>query len=181
MHGADCPRVASVGVTHLLPTQPPPTDTYTLSLHDALPISGMVYAKVAYPPTREAGKHTAVDDSAAKKVKGYVATVVTPGLVAVVATTYENAVKARDALRITWDQGPNANVSSESIFAAFAKKAAEDTSALAWLEQGDVKAAMAQAPKRHEATFTTDYVAHMQMEPMNCVVRFADGAYDIHP
>src|SRR5439155_1084516 len=115
-------------------------------------LPGMVYAKVAYPPTREAGKHTAVDDSAAKKVKGYVATVVTPGLVAVVATTYENAVKARDALRITWDQGPNANVSSESIFAAFAKKAAEDTSALAWLEQGDVKAAMAQAPKRPEAT-----------------------------
>jgi len=143
-------------------------------------LPGMVYAKVAYPPTREAGKHTAVDDSAAKKVKGYVATVVTPGLVAVVATTYENAVKARDALRITWDQGPNANVSSESIFAAFAKKAAEDTSALAWLEAGDVKAAMAQAPKRHEATFTTDYVAHMQMEPMNCVVRFADGAYDIY-
>src|SRR5207244_4000409 len=43
-----------------------------------------------------------------------------------------------------------------------------------------VKAAMVQAPKRHEATFTTDYVAHMQMEPMNCVVRFADGAYDIY-
>ena len=142
-------------------------------------LPGVVYAKVAYPPTREGGKHTAVDDSGAKKVKGYVATVVTPALVAVVANTYENAVKARDALKITWDPGPNASVSSDSIFAAFAKKAAEDTSAPAWVQEGDA-AAMAQAAKRHEATFTTDYVAHMQMEPMNCVVRFADGAYDIY-
>src|SRR5262249_48849443 len=30
-------------------------------------LPNMVYAKVAYPPTREGGKHTAVDDSAAKK------------------------------------------------------------------------------------------------------------------
>src|SRR5262245_50023626 len=60
-------------------------------------LPGMVYAKVAYPPTREGGKATAVDDSAAKKVKGYIATVNTPALVAVVADSYENAVKARDA------------------------------------------------------------------------------------
>ena len=39
---------------------------------------------------------------------------------------------------------------------------------------------MSGAARRHEASYTTDYVAHMQMEPMNCVVRFADGAYDIY-
>src|SRR5215467_3967764 len=66
-------------------------------------LPGMVYAKVAYPPTREGAKATAVDDSAAKKVRGYIATVQTPALVAVVADSYENAVKARDAMKITWD------------------------------------------------------------------------------
>src|SRR5262245_21315964 len=64
-------------------------------------VKGMAYAKVAYPPTREGGKHTAVDDSAAKMVKGYVKTVVTPDLVAVLATSYEAVVKGRDALKIT--------------------------------------------------------------------------------
>jgi isoquinoline 1-oxidoreductase subunit beta len=143
-------------------------------------LPNMVYAKVAYPPTREGGKHTAVDDSAARKVKGYVATVNLPQLVAVVATSYEAAVKARDALKVTWDPGPNARVSTETIFASFAK-AKDDPGAAAWHEQGDVKAAMAGADKRHEATFTTDYVAHMQMEPMNCVVHVdRDGAYHIY-
>jgi isoquinoline 1-oxidoreductase len=142
-------------------------------------VPGMVYAKVAYPPTREGGKHTAVDDSAAKRVKGYVATVTLPQLVAVVATSYEAAVKARDALKVTWDAGPNAAVTTDSIFAAFGR-AKDDPNAAAWHEQGDVKSAMSGAARRHEATYTTDYVAHMQMEPMNCVVRVADGAYDVY-
>src|SRR5689334_5308961 len=142
-------------------------------------LPGMAYAKVAYPPTREGGKATVVDDSAAKKVKGYVTTVNLPQVVAVVATSYEAAVKARDALKVTWDPGPNANVSTESIFAKFGQ-AKDDPNATPWHEQGDVKSAMSGAARRHEATYTTDYVAHMQMEPMNCVVRVADGVYDVY-
>ena len=142
-------------------------------------LPNMVYAKVVYPPVREGATRKAVDDSAAKRVKGYIATVTLPQLVAVVATSYEAAVKARDALKVTWDPGPNANVSTESIFAKFAQ-AKDDPNATPWHEQGDVKSAMSGAARRHEATYTTDYVAHMQMEPMNCVVRFADGAYDIY-
>src|SRR5438034_3798497 len=143
-------------------------------------LPGMVYAKVAYPPTREGGKHTAVDDTGARKVKGWIQTVVTDDVVAVVADTYDNAVRARDALRVSWDPGPNAGVSTASIFEMYAKKAKEDLTAPSWVEQGDVKAGLAQAAKTHEATFTTDYVAHMQMEPMNCVVRLDGGAYDIY-
>ncbi|PYM67855.1 MAG: xanthine dehydrogenase family protein molybdopterin-binding subunit [Candidatus Rokuibacteriota bacterium] len=143
-------------------------------------LPGMVYAKVAYPPTREGGKHTSVDDSAAKRVKGYIRTVVNDDIVAVVADTYENAVKARDALKVTWNPGSYANVSTESIFAEYARKAKEDTTSPAWVEQGDIRSGMAEAVRTHEATFTTDYVAHMQMEPMNCVVRFENGVYDIY-
>jgi len=142
-------------------------------------LPGMVYAKVAYPPTREGGKHTAVDDSAAKKVKGYVATVNLPQLIAVVATSYEAAVKARDALTITWDAGPHAGVSTETIFASFVQ-AKDDPGAQAWHEQGDVKGAMGGAAKHLEATYTTDYVAHMQMEPMNCVAHLDNGVYHIY-
>src|SRR5205823_6305921 len=101
-------------------------------------LPGMVYAKVAYPPTREGGKHTSVDDSAAKRVKGYIRTVVNDDIVAVVADTYENAVKARDALKVTWNPGSDANVSTESIFAEYARKAKEDTTSPAWVEQDDI-------------------------------------------
>ena len=143
-------------------------------------LPGMVYAKVAYPPTREGAKHTAVDDSEARKVKGWIRTVVTPEIVAVVADSYENAVKVRDALKVTWDRGPYAAVSTESIFADYARKANEDTASPSWVEAGDVKAALSNAAKRHEATFTTDFVAHMQMEPMNCVAKFDNGTYDLY-
>jgi len=112
-------------------------------------------------------------------VKGYVATVALPDLVAVVATSYEAAVKARDALKVTWDPGPNASVSTESIFAKF-NQAKDDPALQSWHEQGDVKTAMGSAAKRHEATYMTDYVAHMQMEPMNCVASFKDGVFDIY-
>jgi isoquinoline 1-oxidoreductase len=143
-------------------------------------LPNMAYAKVAYPPTREGARHTAVDDSAAKAVKGYLKTIVTPDVVAVIATSYESAVKARDALKVTWDPGPYANVSTESIFRDYAQKAREDQTAPSWVEAGDARAALAQAARVHEATFTTDFVAHMQMEPMNCVARWEGGVFDLY-
>jgi isoquinoline 1-oxidoreductase subunit beta len=140
----------------------------------------MAYAKVAYPPTREGAKHTAVDDTVAKKVPGHLKTIVTPDLIAVIATSYEAAVKARDALKVTWDPGPNANVSSESIFKEYERKAADGAGAVEWQNAGDVKFGFAQADRTHSATYTTDYVAHMQMEPMNCIARFEGGVYDLY-
>jgi isoquinoline 1-oxidoreductase len=143
-------------------------------------LPNMGYAKTAYPPTREGGKHTAVDDSQARKVKGWVKTVVNDQLVAVVATSYESAVKARDALKITWAPGPNANVSTESIFNDFGAKAKDGAGAIEWHKAGDVKAGLTGAARVHEATYTTDYVAHMQMEPMNCLARYEGGVYDLY-
>jgi isoquinoline 1-oxidoreductase len=143
-------------------------------------VANMLYAKTAYPPTREGGKHTAVDDSQARKVKGWVKTIVNDQLVAVVATSYSSAVKARDALKITWALGPNTNVSTESIFRDFAAKAKDGAGAIEWSKAGDAKAGLAGAARVYEATYMTDYVAHMQMEPMNCVARFEGGVYDLY-
>jgi isoquinoline 1-oxidoreductase beta subunit len=141
-------------------------------------LPGMVYAKVAYPPVRTGCTHKGVDDSAAKQVKGYIRTVVTDDLVAVVADSYENAVKARDALKVTWDLGPNANVSTESIMQTYWDKAKNDTSAPSWVDVGDVNEAFKRAIKVHEAAYWTDYVGHAPLEPMNCVARFQDGVFD---
>lgn len=141
-------------------------------------LPGMVYAKIAYPPVRTGSKHKAVDDSAARQVKGYIRTVVTDDLVAVVADSYENAVKARDALKVTWDLGPNANVSTESIMKMYQDKAKNDTSSPSWVDVGDVNEAFKHAMKVHEAAYWTDYVGHAPLEPMNCVARFQDGAFD---
>jgi isoquinoline 1-oxidoreductase beta subunit len=141
-------------------------------------LPGMAYAKVAYPPTREGGKHRTVDDSAARQVKGHLQTIVTDDLVAVVAETYEAAVEARDALRIIWDLGPNANVDSASIFLDYERKARQETG-LPLVSAGDAAAAMSRAVRTHTATYTTDFAAQAPMEPMNCVARWVDDRCEI--
>ncbi len=144
-------------------------------------LPGMVYAKVAYPPTRSGGKHKKVDDSAAKQFKGYVATVVNDDLVAVVADSYTNAVKARDALKIEWDLGPNANQSTENIMKEYKRRADTDTASPSWVDVGDIKDALSKSMKTVTAEYWTDYVAHCPMEPMNCVAQVtADGTYNFY-
>ena len=140
-------------------------------------LPGMAYAKVAYPPTR-LGKHRAVDDSAARQVKGYLQTIVLDDLVAVMAETYEAAVVARDALRITWEPGPHAQASSPAIFQEYERKARQE-GGVPWVKIGDVKAGMTQAVKTHTATYTTDFLVHAPIEPMNCLARYAAGAFDL--
>jgi CO/xanthine dehydrogenase Mo-binding subunit len=140
-------------------------------------LPGMAYAKVAYPPTREGGKHRTVDDSAARLVKGYLQTIVTDLLVAVVAETYEAAVDGRDALRIAWDLGPHANVNSPSIFLEYERRLRQEVG-LPWVSTGDA-AAISRAVRTHTATYTTDFAAHAQMEPLNCVARWVDDRCEI--
>ncbi len=143
-------------------------------------VEHMAYAKTAYPPTREGGKHVSVDDREARKVKGWLKTIVTDQLVAVLGTSYEAAAKARDALKITWAPSPTDNVSTESIFRDFTARARDGSGAIEWRKVGAGVDGLAQAARTLQATYTTDYVAHMQMEPMNCVARHDNGVYDLY-
>src|SRR5947208_2303725 len=56
-------------------------------------LPGMVYAKVIYPPTRTGSKVVSVDDSEARKVKGYIRKVITEDLVTAYSDRQENSVK----------------------------------------------------------------------------------------
>jgi len=141
-------------------------------------LPGMVYAKVIYPPTRTGSKVVSVDDSEAKKVKGYISTVREGDIVAVVAENYLAAVAAQGKMRVTWDKGPHANVTTESITQDYWNKAKNDTSSPSWVDVGDADGALAKSMKTHEAAFWTDYVGHAPLEPMNCVARYQDGTFD---
>src|SRR5246127_4138816 len=85
-------------------------------------LPGMVYGKVVTPPARYGATVKSVDDSAAKKVPGFIKAVVlddktttTTGWVVAVANTFAGAKKAADALKVTYDNGPNAKLSSQSL------------------------------------------------------------------
>jgi len=73
-------------------------------------VPGMLYGKPVVPPVRYGAKVAAVDDSTAKQVKGFVKAVTlddktgtTSGWVVAVATTYDAAKKAAEALKIAYD------------------------------------------------------------------------------
>ena len=90
--------------------------------------------------------------------------------VAVVADTWWQAKIALDALPIVWDEGANANESSATI-ADRLKEGLTVAGDLASNKNGDASTALAAAAKTVEATYSTPFLAHICMEPMNCVAK----------
>ncbi|MCW3473920.1 xanthine dehydrogenase family protein molybdopterin-binding subunit [Limobrevibacterium gyesilva] len=118
----------------------------------------------------------------ADKVKGMpgVRQVVTvdEATVAVVADKWWQAKTALAALSITWDEGPNAKVSSASI-ASFLQEGLDAKDAALGQRKGDVAAALAGAAKTVEAVYGTPFLSHATMEPMNCTARFTGDKVEI--
>jgi isoquinoline 1-oxidoreductase beta subunit len=139
-------------------------------------LPGMLCAAIKACPVF-GGKLAGYDAAAVAKkpgVKGVVK--VNDATVAVVADTWWRAKSALDALPITWDEGAGASASSASI-ADLLKEGLAASEAYADRREGDAPAAIAGAAKKVEATYSTPFLAHATMEPMNCTVRItADRA-----
>ncbi|MBV8913508.1 MAG: xanthine dehydrogenase family protein molybdopterin-binding subunit, partial [Acetobacteraceae bacterium] len=79
---------------------------------------------------------------------------------------------------ITWSQTPNAAVSSADI-AAHLRDGLEAADAGIGFKSGDAPAAIAGAAKRIEATYSTPFLNHATLEPMNCTALVTDGGCEI--
>jgi isoquinoline 1-oxidoreductase beta subunit len=98
--------------------------------------------------------------------------------VAVVADTYWHAKTALEALPVTWEEGENAKVSSASI-AAWLKEGLDAEQAFVGNSNGDAKAAIAAAAKKHEAVYAYPYQNHACMEPMNATARYTPDKCEV--
>jgi isoquinoline 1-oxidoreductase beta subunit len=127
-------------------------------------VPNMLFAAVARSPV-PGGKLMTYDAAQAEAVPGVRAVVEVPSGVAVVAEHTWAAIQGRDALKVTWDEGERAALSSASIRKQL-------------VELVDVALAResSEAPTMIEAIYETPYLAHATMEPMNCV---ADVRADI--
>lgn len=150
-------------------------------------VDGMVYGTPKVPPVRYGAKVTSVDDSAAKKVAGYQGHVViedptmtTTGWVVALADSYPQALKARDALKVSYDKGPSAKVSSAAIMENARALHKSGEGAQLFVKDGDSKSAIEGAKTTHEATYTTQLNIHAPMEPLNALVEEKDGVYHVH-
>ncbi len=86
--------------------------------------------------------------------------------IAVVADTWYQAKTALEEVSITWDNGPNAKVSSASL-AEFLKEGLTAEKANIGNQNGDAKGAIEKAAKKIEAVYSYPFQSHAPMEPMN--------------
>src|SRR5450631_4020862 len=150
-------------------------------------LPGMVYGRVVTPPVRFGATVKSVDDSAAKKVPGFIKAVTlddqtgsTTGWVVAVANTYANAIKAAAALKITYDGGANAKLSSESLLNEARRLQGLDDSGLFFVKDGDTAAAFGTASKVMEAEYTTSINIHAPLEPMNATAQLQGDIWHIY-
>jgi len=165
----------------------PPKTNGTAKYGIDVMLPGMVYGKVITPPVRYGATVKSVDDAAAKKVPGFIKAVTlddktgsTTGWVVAVANTYANARKAADALKITYDNGPNAKLSSQSLIDEARRLQALDDSGQFFVKDGDTAAAFGTAAKVMEAEYTTSINIHAPLEPMNATAEFKGDILHIY-
>jgi isoquinoline 1-oxidoreductase beta subunit len=141
---------------------------------DALP-PGVKFAIIAASPVL-GGKVVKVDDTHAKAIAGVRQVVVLDNLVAVIGDHTWAAKSGLEALAITWDDGPNSQVSSDEIWDRLRKASARDGAvakqrgdALKTLSSGEVVTQVYEMP----------LLAHACMEPGNCTVHVTPDAAEV--
>lgn len=149
-------------------------------------LPGMLYATYEKAPVFGA-KVASADLAAAKAVKGVRDAFVleggeefdglTPG-VAVVADSWWQARKGREALNVQWADHPTASQSSQG-YAARAQELAAGAPGKTLRQDGDVSAGLAAAAKTVEAEYFYPFLSHATLEPQNCTAHFHDGKMEI--
>jgi isoquinoline 1-oxidoreductase subunit beta len=127
-----------------------------------LPVEAALPTVLALPPTAGA-RFVSVDDSAARAMPGVVAVTPVPGLpdirigggVAVTAQTFGQAIKARDALAVTWSAGAMDHMSDQEISRLL----------YSMLEPCNAPA----TPEGIDAFFEWPYAGNLPMETDDCV------------
>ena len=136
-------------------------------------LPGMLFAVIARPPVVGA-KLSKLDETPARAVPGVVDVKEIPSGIAVYATTTWAAKRARDALVIEWDEGPNKSFNTVSQRREY-QRLCNTPGAVAG-QRGDVRGALRGAAKRLDVEYELPYLAHSPMEPLNCLADVrADG------
>src|SRR4030095_5993174 len=117
-----------------------------------------------------------VDDRAAKAIPGVRQVVVLEDLVAVIGDHYWAAKQGLAALKIAWNEGPNASVDQAQIWKQ--AEAASQKPGVVAKSVGDVDKGLSQG-ERVDAEYRLPLLSHAPMEPMNCVVHVRPDSCEI--
>ena len=150
-------------------------------------LDGMLYAVIARPPVY-GGKVASFDSADALKIPGVLRVIELKGSpppakfnplggIAVIARNTWAAIKGREALKITWDNGPHAGYDSTAFKTTLQEAARKPAKVVR--NNGDTMAALAGAGKRIEAEYYIPHLAHATMEPPAATARTANGKCEV--
>lgn len=142
---------------------------------DARP-AGVKIATLAQSPVF-GGRLKSLDDSAARAIRGVRQIVRLDDAVAVVADHMGAAKKGLEALKIEWEEGFHAGLSTQDV----ARELEQATAKAGAVAQniGDADKALTNAATKVEASYHLPFLAHATMEPMNCTVHFRGSECEI--
>ncbi|MEM6572986.1 MAG: molybdopterin cofactor-binding domain-containing protein [Pseudomonadota bacterium] len=148
----------------------------------------MRYAVVARSPTLN-GRVKKVDAAEALKTPGVLKVVQLEGPqvgepynilasgVAVVAESTWAAMQGREALRIDWDEGPNATDSTDAFWAQ--NREALKGQGQVVLDDGDFDTAMKSASTVLTRRYEVPFVSHAPLEPQNCFAHVTEHRCEV--
>jgi isoquinoline 1-oxidoreductase beta subunit len=149
-------------------------------------VPGMVYANYTKCPA-VGGKVKSFNAAEIRKLPGVIDAFaiegtgkpveVMPG-VAIIANSTWAAFKAKNALKVEWDES-SASKDSSTAAAAKAKQIAQTFPAKPSTNIGDVDAAFAKAAHVVDAYYDYSFVSHSPLEPMNSTAWWHDGIMEI--
>jgi isoquinoline 1-oxidoreductase beta subunit len=143
-------------------------------------LPGMLHATVKMCPTL-GGRVRSFDDRLALAMRGVHRVFPVEGYnggtagVAVIADTPWHALKALDAVTVTWDEAvPAAGIDSDEVLVRLTRRL-DDPAGHVFHAVGDPDAALSGAIRVVRADYTAPYLAHAPMEPVNCTVQVREG------
>ena len=134
-------------------------------------LPGMLHARMIRPEIFGA-RVTAVDDSAARKVGGFVQTVRKGDFLAVLAKNEWAAIKASRAVKVSWSEGVSLP-EQRTVFDTWRQRPVAKKEATQ--KVGDAAAALGGASKRIKATYDFAVQTHASIGPSCAVADFKDG------
>ncbi|MGE7418144.1 xanthine dehydrogenase family protein molybdopterin-binding subunit [Methylobacterium tarhaniae] len=143
-------------------------------------VAGMVFARPILPPTRYGNSILSWDDTAARKLPGYLRTVVIEdptrtcqGWLVDVAESWPVAAKAADLIEVRYKSEGGA-ASDEQMLAEGARLIDNPSTGGVFHQDGDPLTRISEAREVHEGIYRTHTALHMHLEPLNALA-WQDG------
>ncbi len=92
--------------------------------------------------------------------------------IGIVASSLEEALTAKKALKIEWNDSQATGFNSQEIYKTYESIAEQRETGNIIFEKGAVNTALKQGDRTYSSDFKNDYVYHAQMEPLNAIIQY---------